>query len=267
MLTIGFTNHYYTLWSVTTGIRYDATTGCEYQRTNFQYLQNLSMDFEVAKEKIVKLVDGGEYEIDLELRGDQGTRYFTERMIKDMDLWRFTFGKLTGVDMLTSNDVWQLERAMKQEPNIRRRVFARRRLIQLGELVKRVWKEKVIIQNIGWDPENPEISFKYIKHNWMPKRLDTYYTEIGDKRGLFFKDGERVEISIRKIKSKNYESAFGTVFIVTYETEDGKVVTYKGSSPIENKDGFTPVKCTIKHSDYNGIKQTYIQRIKVLQTI
>jgi hypothetical protein len=44
---------------------------------------------------------------------------------------------MTGCEIPEATDIWQLTRAMHNESNPRRRVYARRRLIELGELVHR----------------------------------------------------------------------------------------------------------------------------------
>lgn len=266
MLTIGFTNHYFTLWSVTTTFRKNHSTGEEFESTNFRYLQNLSMELEAAKVKIAAMSDGV-YEINLELHGESGSNYFTERRIKDMDVWRFTFGKCQGMDMRESTDRWQLERAMKDERGARRKAIARRRLIDLGELVRRDWKERVMAHINNWDEENPENNFSLVARKWMPKRLAKYYEEIGDRKGHFFTDGVRIQIRVKRIRTKSLETSYNgvdvTIFTDTFETEDGKIVTYRGSSFLDfGMDNFVDIKCTIKHTEFNGHKQTMIQRVK-----
>lgn len=267
MLTIGFTSVYYTLWSVKIWTRYGAN-GSAYEVTSYAYLQNLSMDLEAAKDKINKM-SNGLYDIDLTLRGEWGTRYDRERMIKDMDIFRFSFGKLQGQDIREATDVWQLERAMNQEPNIKRRVYARRRMIDLGELVRRNWLETVskAVGGDNWDMDNMENNFIKVCRKWMPKRLAKYYTEVADRMGHFFEDGKRIEMQVKQIRSKYIDTAYGTMWIITYETSEGQVVTYKGSTlPNISKTEFTTIKATVKHDEYKGTKQTLIQRIKVAQT-
>jgi hypothetical protein len=162
--------------------------------------------------------------------------------------------------------VWQLQRAMKQENTLRRRACARRRLIELGELVRRDWVEKY---PLAVEPQYCDINgqadfdapIKYgeIKRKWMPRRLAEYHTNIGDKKGLFFTEGARIELEIKKVREKCYEGNYGTVHIVNYTTPDHKLITYKGTTPPKtNMDSFVKIKATIKH-DRN---ETFIQRIK-----
>jgi hypothetical protein len=50
-------------------------------------------------------------------------------------------------------------------------------------------------------------------------------------------------------------------------TDDNKVVYYKGSTPpsFDGKDWIS-VKGTVKHSEYKGTKQTFLQRIKIVNS-
>lgn len=280
MLTIGFTNHYYTLWTVFTSERADVT-GAHYATTHYVYKQNLSMDFEAAKAKVEALTD--KYDIDLDIRG-QGS-YITERMIKAMDLYRFTFGKLAGDDMRECNDAWQLNRAMEQEPNPRRRVYARRRLLDLGELV--VYPHQVTVteyrqateEEVAAAKADGTYGFYMAEYNEIAYKKTVcakYATARKAKfmeakkaeaamQGHFFTAGERCNIAVKLVREFHYETAFGRTYIQVFTTADGKVVKYKGGTPIDiEEDGmYRTVKATIKHGEYNGVKETYLQRVKL----
>jgi len=289
MLTIGFTNHYYTLWSVTSSERYDDNTGATYLRTTYHYRQNLSMDFDAAKTKIEAMTS--EYDIDLELRGENGRFYFTERMIKDFDLWRFTFGKLTGADMRVCDNVWQLNRAYNEESNPKRRVIARQRLIELGALVIYPWTETVTrfrkpneeeykqrANEMGIPIEefmscNPEWEIPYtaeVKHKYCLKKHSEFLIAKAaeDKlQGHWFENGKRIEIKVKKVRQFHFETSFGTTFIQIMITDDNKVVKYKGSTPIHfDGDDFITIKGTVEHGEYKGVNETRLKRIKVTQT-
>lgn len=286
MLTIGFANHYYTLWSVITSERFDASSGATYQRTTYKYRQNLSMDFDAAKEKIEAITQ--EYDIDLDLRGEQGRFYFTERMIKDMDLWRFTFGKLAGKSMLDCNDDWQLYRAYQEEPNRRRRIYARNRMLEIGALVKYTWQETTTMWRPGTQDELLKIADsmgigleKYLKYNlsgevpytsvithkYCKKKHAEFLKqkEEQDKlQGHFFTAGERVSVLVKLVKSFHYNTEYGTTFIQILLTDDNKIIKYKGSSPATFEgDDFITIKGTVEHGEYKGVKETRLKRIKI----
>lgn len=285
MLTLGFTNHYYTLWTVNTFIKYGrgevvngVFNGQCYQVTKYAYLQNLSMDYEEAKAKIALRAGEREWEEDLSLRGEYGSFERTVRMLKAMADWQFTFGQCDGQDMRTSTNVWQLNRAMHEEVGGRRRVYARRRLIELGEVVKYEWTEKVLdvmaCADYNWD--NPP--YIYIKRKYATRvqrdRMEAKKRE-NEMSGHFFTDGAKVSIEVKEVERFSFDTQFGITTVVKYITRDGKMVKYMGSSAPqlgkENEDGdfikaedFMMIKATIKHSEYKGVKETKLQRIKVI---
>lgn len=153
--------------------------------------------------------------------------------------------------------IWQLERAMKQESTTRRKVYARRRLIELGALVRRNWVEKYPIHDADAD-FNAAIKYGEIKRKWMPKGLAAWHDAIGSKKGLWYADKARVMLTIKQVKSKKIDTDYGIMYIVNYEDQNGRIVTYKGGTPVHIDNGDTvTVKATIKHNR----NETFIQRL------
>jgi len=270
MLTIGFTNHYFTLWNVTSYER-KGIYGERYLDIHYNYCQNLSM---VEAEAIAKVEARTDiYEIDLSLRGMNGS-FWTKRMIKDFDSWRFSFGKLTGSDMRTCTDVWQLRRAMQAESSGRRRVWARRRLLELGELLKFSWtkEQKVydfdtIVYENG-DPTNP-FTMQTVKLNYgSPKQLEWWLAKQAIavlQDGHHFTPGEKVVVEVKLLSEFHFDGMYGTTYIQTFATADGKKVKYKGGTPQDiSKEEYVKIKGTVKHDSYKGVNETYLQRIKIL---
>lgn len=286
MLYIGFTNHYYTLWSVTEGERYDASRGVTYIVTTYQYHQNLSLDLETAKQKL--LARDENFEIDLSLRGEHG-RYYTKTRIKSLENWQYSFGKLTGSDIRQSDDVWQLKRAMREEASPRTKVYARSRLIELGELVRFAWSEvkKVYIDylllnsadGVAYDEDDnayhdkdgnalPTYQDKTFHYAYAtPKQKEWIEKKRRDAAasGHWFTNGSKVEVKIKETGGFSFDTQFGTTYVCIYETEDGKLVKYMGANPPDiSKDNFVQVKATVKHDNYKGQDETKLQRIKLL---
>ncbi len=277
MKTIGFTTVYYTLWNVSepfekpvfyNGMKIGSQT-CQ----NFTYCQNLSHDLERAK---AKLADQP-YEIDLELRGHSSYTRVIGSNIKDRENYYdqdcFSFGRMEGVKISECTDNWQLWRAYSDEKSPRRRVWARRRLIQLGELTRYNWSETVIkwrnkfdneyrnvntgeVINIGkthisdtkyesqagpdgkvmvWDfigKFEEEQYSEVVKHKYATKR-QLENIKLAERGGHFFEDGKRISIEVKEFKSFSFEGAYGRIYVVFYETPEGNVVKYMGSSPCE----------------------------------
>lgn len=299
MLTIGFTTVFYTLWEVNTYNvlergKWITRTEHQYFRNLSRDLDAAkakvaALGAEVQYDVNLGLRGASWFVIDVPIE---------EKEVKAAKDYTFTFGRMKGQDIRTAGDyitegraifdegvnagtiavydytigqrnaqddkgwkdvVWQLNRAMKSESTSRRRVYARRRLIDLGELVRRDWMEKVPVQEtISDEYADTPIKFKEVKRKWMPKGLAKWHDEIGSKKGLFYNDGERLTLTLTEIKHKMLPSDYGTLHIVNYVDNNGNLVTYKGGTPPVNK--VVTVKATIKHNR----NETYIQRLKTL---
>lgn len=78
--------------------------------------------------------------------------------------------------------------------------------------------------------------------------------------------GEKVTLTITVERIIVLESQFGTNYITIARDEQGNAIFYKGKTDIGNKGDITTVKASVKeHTVYNGVKQTIIQRPKVLE--
>lgn len=283
MLTMSFANHFYTLWDVYDREQWDSSRNVMYIITHYWYRRNLSMNKQDAVIKITALAGDAPWEEDLTLKGE--SRYFTKRRIAQLDLWKFTFGKLTGQDMRISDDAWQLNRAMTTEANGRRRVYARRRLIELGEMIKYAWHERTKEFRQGIDEElkiladdagmclgefigsfGREHGFdKLTFRSWCPKRLHAY--KLLDKnKGHHFEDGKRIELELQLVgRVKEFQTQFGTSYLMSLKDHESRMYKYMGSVCLDvTADKFTPVKATVKHEEYKGQKETKLQRIKIL---
>jgi hypothetical protein len=81
----------------------------------------------------------------------------------------------------------------------------------------------------------------------------------------FFKEGDRVEITIKSIIAQaGFESDWGYTHIIKYLTTCDKIVIYSGTSPKDDVTEGSTIKATIKHKKYRDIEQTLIQRISII---
>lgn len=243
MKTIGFTEKFYTLWEVgqiyAEPVFYNGLqVGTNYKQ-DITYLQNLATDLDRAKEKI-----SGEYQIDLELRGHSSFKRTVSSDIKNREDYYehdcFSFGKMEGVRFVDATDIWQLNRAFSEEKSARRRAIARRRLIELGALVK---------YRIG--------NYNYA----TPEQVAE--DRINKMSGHHFTDGAKVELEVKEIKRFGFDGAYGWTSIRIYETICGKIVKYVGSSPIDLPNEWSKIKATIKHDNYRGA-ETKLLRMKTI---
>ena len=82
-----------------------------------------------------------------------------------------------------------------------------------------------------------------------------------------FTSGQKIETSIKMISQKQFESQFGTCFVIVYINEDGQEFQYKGTSPIIFKDeDFHKIKASIKLNEWNGKTTIILQRISLVLT-
>jgi len=78
--------------------------------------------------------------------------------------------------------------------------------------------------------------------------------------------GDKVTLTITVERIIVLESQFGTNYITIARDEQGNAITYKGKTDIGGKGDTTTVKASIKdHTVYSGVKQTVIQRPKVVE--
>lgn len=280
MLTIGFTEKYYTLWSVGEPYEekhyYNGLCVGSTWKQECHYIQNLSMDLDRAKAKAQSM---GEYEINLELKGQSSFTYTVSSNIKNREDYFphdcFSFGQYEGTKIMDCDNVWQIERAYKNEKSARRRAYARRKLIDLGLLVRYTWYEEVCIGDANWGKRDengnclPEdIKYEKVKRNYAtPEYVNVmegvkYFDSL--EKGYLFEDGQKVEIEIKRIASKSFSfnGSFGKTYVENYVTRCGKLVKYMGSSPVDiSEKEFVKVQATIKHDFYTEA-ETKLIRIK-----
>jgi len=230
---IGFAEKYYTLWSFND----DMTDG--------YFVKNLSMDFDLAKSKV-----DGEYTIDLNQRGFSSWDS-SGQDLRDAEDDEFSFGALRNDKIMEATDLWQLERAGKEETPGRQKI-AVNRLMRLGEY------DFVPFRNGYWAREVRDEILAEEKELMRVASL---------KGGHHYNHGDRVEIEIKELDSFWFESSYGSCAVVTYESKDGKMFKYIGSRPTHEigEIHFRKVCATIKHSEYNHIAETKLLRIKVIK--
>jgi hypothetical protein len=149
---------------------------------------------------------------------------------------------------------------MNEEKGGRRRVYARRRLIELGDLVRYTWVDNRIDES-SYGCE--ELKFISIVRNYATLR-QIEKMELAKLSGLFYTNAEKVIINIKEIAAFHFEGQYGTTYVRKYITDDNKVVEYMGGNPLDiSKNEFITIKATIKHDNYKG-GSTKLLRIKIL---
>jgi hypothetical protein len=79
--------------------------------------------------------------------------------------------------------------------------------------------------------------------------------------------GDKLTFNITVERIIVLESIYGTNFITIANDEHGNAITYKGRSNIGNKGDTVTIKASVKeHTEYNGVKQTVVQRPKKVLT-
>lgn len=234
---IGFAKQFFTLWTVSEPYTVHTGQFTSYQKIDTSYIQNLSKDLETAKSKV-----DGDFEINLELRGTKNFSTCGE-IIDETPESKFKFGKYRWTDVDECVDfeymVWYYNETSNK--------CVERALIAAGYK-----KHKGAI-----------VSAEAYKAQKSEAKKARHIEKL--ERGHHFANGEKVEISIKKIGGFCFDGTYGTTFVETYESNDGKLFKYMGSSPADiSHQKFITIKATIKNSNYKGIDETLLQRIKII---
>jgi len=278
-LQIGFATQFFTLWSVGEPFKHFFNKYDFEYRTSIQYLRNLSKDEAKAIDKAVKFgaTDTSVHEY---LRGKSQSFTVSGSKGTDRPDWEFPdgihrhgFGDIRkfgiaqeGEDPMTRGFVerkadkikalWTLY--LKKEilfgensarPDwIRPCVYARRQLINLG----------VIVKHDGQYMTPAQVE----KHD-ARKALEVIKNTA--TAGHHENDGDKVQLNLKQIDSFGFESQFGYTHIITYIDDQNRLFKYMGASaPGISTENFSTIKCTIKHAEYKEVKETKIQRARVL---
>lgn len=270
-LIIGFSGTYYCLWSWMTEATYSMTGSGAYVATGgytkHYYIKRISTDLNKVKELYPNLT------IDMGLHGQKWERSGSEakREILPYDVFPYGF-RGVGDKIMESNEVkflWSLY--LSSDFGIgRSKVYARRRLVELGLLVPYKTSKSIEVKRYDYElnQEVPTGEVIVIRQSYCSPK---YAAKLEDAKSLvkghFLESGKRVKLHIKKVKSFNFSTQYGTCFVVEYVDADNRVFKYKGSNPPQiSTEDFDEVQATIKHGEYKGQAETQIQRIKMLST-
>lgn len=213
---VGFAGMYWTLWREVLEFRRNHHTGQTYECPKAFYIKNLSTDKEQAVEKAEEAA-GKPVEVDEGLRGDNWVWRDYQRDALPMGV--FAYGKLTGQSISECEDVWQVNRVYADVNSpARRRVIARRRLLELGELVVYPYTDR-----------------EGGKHKYCPAKLAEYLqSQEAMEYGHFFSAGDRVTLDLTLAMVRSFDTHYGRMYIQTFVDKDSRVFIYKGSSPVDS---------------------------------
>jgi len=253
MRTIGFANTFYTLWDVSAPYKHRISQHEIQWRVQKTYIQNLSLSLEKAEAKLE-----GEYAIDLDLRGS--TSFWeavgeNESTLKDYEV---PFGRNIGWDIRECDDSENMVKLLWN-------VYLKKDIVFTDtNPVNASWKRPIVyarrqLFNLG-------ILIKHDGQFMIPAYVDKYDAKkLAEslKMGFFFEEKEKVVVKLKEVKRFGFESRFGFTTIVTYMDKKGRSFKYMGASPKDEFDGFKDIAFTIKHSEYNGVKETKMLRMKI----
>ncbi len=261
MLTIGFANTFYTLWDVDSEKQYATDAyGNHYVsgiKVNYWYKKNISTDLEKAK----SLYPGAA--VNDSLRGKARDYSEVKQVLPPYDL--FPYGQLKGYRIADCDNDWQLNRLYGDKwANKKSRVIARRRLIELGKLVRFTWidQESKPVGEYGEGFEHYDVVRRYATPG--QKAYHDKKNEVASyTTGQFFTHGEKVKIELREVSRGGFNGKFGWTDIVSYVDRDNRMFKYMGSAAPEQFEGYKMIQATIEHSYYNSVHETKLKRIKI----
>jgi hypothetical protein len=247
---LGFTHDYYTLWHYTLYYTAHVEHGFTYwlPKENIYFLQNLSMDYDEAMAKITKKV-GENWEEDLSQRGQYFSMSFSQRdhFAEQCPIDRYKFGKYRGQLIEEVSDdgyAGWYRRNISEEEFPEAFEFVTKVLVKTGELTK--YKGEYLNEKeLGWK-----------KQDEAKNKLET---------GHFFTPGERVSLRVKLIERFGFDGMYGYTHIFSFKTKENQIVKYMGGSPpdISMDSGWTNIVAGVKHGEYQGVKETKLQRIKI----
>lgn len=249
--TIGFTNKYYTLWHVS-GPKIDVHNGYTRTRIDYNYMQNLSFDFEKAKAKMNEKVGEGSYDIDLELRARKSFHRVISSKWTGSDI--FAFGKYGGKNFSEVNDdsykvwYWGSIRGGEHEDPI---------------LTEYLLKRGFIFEYDG----------KLVTAEELKDQVANYFETNVYKDGFFATNGDTLALTLRLRKVGGFSTRFGYMNVFKFvDDATGEQFYYKGSSNLDIEENDVveltgKVKHTRYYSDYHQkeVVQTELKRAKILR--
>lgn len=130
-----------------------------------------------------------------------------------------------------------------------------------GEEFTKTAQEVAVRMNLGVIEDD-----RFYTHEQYAKYLERKQARDSIKHDHYYTEKDRITEQVTVVAMAGYNTEWGYVQIITMQTEDGKVVIYKGTSFPEDVDLTSSFQLTgtIKHGEYNGTKQTFVQRVKVL---
>lgn len=272
-LIIGFSGTYYCLWSWQTETNYAMTSNYQYvaqgSYTKHYYIKRISTDIEKVKQLYPELpIDMGLHGQKWEVSG-VGVK---KREVLPHDVFPYGF-RCEGERIMECSEVkyvWALY--LSSQTGIgRSKVYARRKLVELGLLVPYKTERKHIVKewdyNIDAAVETGEVIT--IRSSFCsPAYAAKLEAEKVMQRGHFLVEGKRAKLMLKKVRSFSFETKFGICHVVEFVDAENRVFKYKGSTPpqISNEE-FEQVEAGIKWGEYKGQNETLIQRVKVLECV
>ena len=258
---IGRRGKLYTLWA------YNSFRGNEY------FIKSLSANKDEAVRKATEYFENVK-KANLE-RFEKGLLFFNPEIFCETKDWNdfncVPFGKYEGMELEEFNDnnykTWLFFEMLENKDNEHIKFF--------NALKDHVLNNKIIVEYDG----------EYLKYNFYEKIMNGEYVKYDGKyihhkkyesilldeklkeESEYFGDvGDKFEGKVTLLKNFSFETAFGTLYIVTFLTEDNNVILYKGSKDFFDfnfDDIEFYIKGTIKdHTEYNGVKQTQLKNVK-----
>ena len=203
MLKIGFASKYFTLWDVSTWTEYgQGTTGTySYQKTQYTYYRNLSINEDKALEK-AKKAGVADLTVDTELFGRSGRSFETSsprvyEVITYEDT-QFSYGKNRGKYFSESDDIEYLKWYFVDSRNIK----AAERVAELDDYYI-VDGTDLITQDILEKREKMKEKFKRFENSLKTQGfVDVYVDRSDDQYGFLKVDG--IEFKFKSVKENWY---------------------------------------------------------------
>lgn len=255
-LAIGFTNVYYTLWSVRVDGVYDDKGYLIGNNITSTYLKNLSKDKDQA---IAKAKELGATDLvpDNSLKGYKN----------------FTYYQPTEEEKQRKKDL-EKQQELDRKENIKTKFIEGKYSGKTFEEVNEIdteylwWYFSQLYEEDDYKKDSKLIkSVLRNKFKWIREKDDELRRRNKFENGKYFEEKEKVEVSVEVLYSESWEGKYGTSFKYRLGYETDKELIYLGSKDLGLKKGdIVTLKGTIKHKQYGtDMYETRIQRVKVVE--
>lgn len=198
MKVIGFANQFYTLWEVNT-TTIDYGHGHKAEVTRSEYIKNISLDEETAKEKYP------DARIDMSLKGKTRSFTYEKEYWDNVDTFRFGYNKYTKIDNAIDKDIlWYYDFCCDEQKEYIEKLMTSR-----GYEVRKSYNSNILISPEMLNNERiQKEKFNTLVNEIKSNKELTFFCEYNpDSEGEYWTEDNNIHYHFQEVK-ENYYNGF-----------------------------------------------------------